>query len=245
MKSLVAAIAFLTRLPVGGIVACDAVDVARSGGWFPLVGIIVGAICCGVAVVLRGHLPDAVTAILLVVVDILITGGLHYDGLADCADGFGGGALKEDVLRIMRDHAIGSYGGLALVAVLAFKVTAYSALLGRPHWMLAVILTPALGRWAILPLTATLPYARETVSVIGGIGKAQLAWATVSMLMILGLAHSTRAGMALLVVALVSAAFGSYCRRRISGITGDTLGANVELSEAAALLVFLWAVHPI
>jgi adenosylcobinamide-GDP ribazoletransferase len=165
---------------------------------------------------------------------------LHYDGLADSADGFGGGKNLEDVLRIMREHAIGSYGGLALVIAVAVKLAAYDALLGKTNWIPGLILAPALGRWSILLLTATLPYARPGASVVDGMGKRALVFGTLSMVVALGAAQSGRAWIAAAVVVVVTAWFGEYCRRRIGGITGDTLGASVQLSECATLLTFLW-----
>ncbi len=240
MKSLAAAIAFLTRIPVGAVVACDASDVARSAAWFPLVGILLGAAYSLAAALLRTHLPAAVVGVLLVILDALATGALHFDGLADTADGFGGGRSRDEILRIMRDHAIGSYGGLALAAVVVLKTAAYAALLGRSEWRTVLILIPALGRWAILLLTAALPYARESKSVAQGMGKGSLVWGTLIMSIALVAARSARACIATAAVAATSALFGLYCRRRIGGITGDTLGANVQLCESAALLAFLW-----
>ena len=243
MKRLLAAIAFLTRLPVGRLVAFDAADVGDSAGWFPLIGGLLGIIYSGAAVLLKGHLPPAVVAVLLVLLDALATGALHLDGLADTADGFGGGKTREDILRIMRDHCIGAYGGVALVVVVALKIAAYDGLLRQSEWMAALILTPALGRWSILLLTATLPYARKTgqeAYPTSGMGKRALFWGTLAMAAALGAARTGRAWIAAAVVLAVTACFGFYCRRRIAGITGDTLGAGVQLCESAALLTFLW-----
>jgi len=244
VKSFLAAIAFLTRLPVGRLAAFDAADVSHSAGWFPLVGALLGVICSLAAALLKGYLPSGVVAVLLVLLDALLTGALHFDGLADTADGFGGGQSREDILRIMRDHAIGSYGGVALVVFVALKVTAYAALLKQSNWILALILTPALGRWSILLLTATLPYARPSPSVAAGMGKRPLFWGTLVIAVALVSAMSGRALVACATVGVVTACFGLYCRRRIAGITGDTLGANVQLCESAALLTFLWAGYP-
>ena len=241
MKSLLAAFAFLTRFPVGRIVTFDAGEVARSAGWFPLVGAVIGTLCSLAAAVFRGHLPPGVVAALLVLLDVLATGALHYDGLADTADGFGGGTNREDVLRIMRDHAIGSYGGIALAICVALKVTAYAALLNQSNWIPALILTPALGRWSILLLTVTLPYARPSPSPVTGIGKGSLIWGTSVIGVALVWERSGRALAAAGIVVAVSACFGIYCRRRIVGITGDTLGANLQLCESAALLAFAWS----
>jgi cobalamin synthase len=186
------------------------------------------------------HLPLAIVSILLVILDAIATGALHFDGLADTADGFGGGRSREDILRIMRDHAIGSYGGFALASVIVLKVAAYTALLNQRNWVVALILTPTLGRWAILLLTATLPYARQSRSVTEGMGKGSLIWGTVLMFLALLASRSLRACIAVVAVTTVTALFGFYCRRRIGGITGDTLGANLQLCESATLVTFLW-----
>jgi adenosylcobinamide-GDP ribazoletransferase len=244
VKSFIAAIAFLTRIPVGKMITCDSSDVARSAGWFPLIGILLGGIYCLAAAILKNHLPLAVVAVLLVILDAMATGALHFDGLADTADGFGGGKTAEDVLRIMRDHAIGSYGGFALAAVVALKVTAYAALLNQGNWIAALILTPAVGRWSMLLLTATLPYARQSESVTEGMGKSSLLWGTAMISVALVAALSVRACIAMVSTVAVTAIFGFYCRRRIAGITGDTLGANLQLCESAALLTFLWSGLP-
>jgi cobalamin 5'-phosphate synthase/cobalamin synthase len=244
VKSLPAAISFLTRLPVGRFIIFDSGDVARSAGWLPLVGAMLGAVYAGAAILLKGHLPAGVIAVLLVILDAVATGALHFDGLADTCDGFGGGKDKEDILRIMRDHAIGSYGGAALALLIALKVMAFAGLLGQANYATALILIAALGRWSILLLTAALPYARPTPSVPGAMGKWALVWGSVSMIVGLALANAAKAWMAGASVVVVTAAFGWFCRRRIGGITGDTLGAGVELCESAALLTFLWTAYP-
>jgi len=251
VKSLVVAVAFLTRFPVGNLVSCDASDVARSAGWFPLVGVLLGLIYAGVAALCKDHLPLVVVAVLLVMLDALLTGALHYDGLADTLDGFGGGKDRDDVLRIMRDHNIGSFGGVALVVLVALKATAYAALLGRSGWIAPVILIPTLGRWSILLLAAMLPYARPSESVVRGMGKRSLVMGTLVLVVILAgsltgslsAAASLRACIAVGAIVAVTFLFGRFCRRRIGGITGDTLGANLQIGECTALLVFLWATH--
>jgi cobalamin 5'-phosphate synthase/cobalamin synthase len=240
MKSLAAAISFLTRLPVGRFLAFDAADIARSAAWFPLVGALIGSVCAAAAFVLHTHLPPALVAVLLIVLDALLTGALHFDGLADSADGLGGGRDREHILTIMRDHAIGSYGGTALVLLVALKAAAYSILFFTDHGFIVIAVTPAIGRWSILLLTAALPYARETKSVVRDMGKGAAIWGTLLLIVILTASQLWRAGIAAAVAVLVSAAFGLYCRRKIGGITGDTLGANVQLCECAALIVFLW-----
>lgn len=240
MRSLLAGITFLTRFPVGRFITFQAADVAHSAASFPLIGLLLGAMYSLAAALLKGHLPLMIVAVLLIALDAVLTGGLHFDGLADTADGFGGGKSRDDVLRIMRDHSIGSYGGLALIILVALKVTAYAALLQQTNWTVPLILTPGLSRWSVLLLTGSLPYARESESVIQGMDKRSLLWGSVMTILAVIGARSIRAWIAMALVVAVTAVFGLYCRRRIAGITGDTLGANLEVCESAALLAFVW-----
>ncbi|HEX3685794.1 MAG TPA: adenosylcobinamide-GDP ribazoletransferase [Bryobacteraceae bacterium] len=240
MKSLLAAIAFLTRFPVGRFFAVQAAEVAQSSAWFPLIGLLLGAVYSLAASLLRSHLPLLLVSVLVIFLDAVLTGALHFDGLADTADGFGGGKSREDVLRIMREHSIGSYGALALVVLTGLKVTACAALLQQSNWIAPFILVSGLGRWSILLLTATLPYARPSVSVVEGMGKRSLFWGTAIISLATLAARSGQAWLAMASVVAVTAAFGFYCRRRIAGITGDTLGANLQLCESAAFLTFIW-----
>ena len=241
MRSLLAAIAFLTRIPVARSIAFDADDVAQSAGWFPLVGVLLGGAYVGGAALLKPHLPLAVIAVLLIAIDALVTGALHFDGIADTADGFGGGKDRDDVLRIMRDHAIGSYGGLALVLLVALKCVAYYAVLGSANWIVALVVIPTLGRWSILLVSAIVPYARPGTSVVSSMEKSSLIWGSFVVIVVLATSLTIRPWVAAGVVAAVTILWGSCCRRKIDGITGDTLGANLQLCECAALLTFLWA----
>ena len=110
-----AAITFLTRVPIPGRWDFDARDVGKGARWFPLVGTLIGLAYAVAVWALSPFLPALVIGVIVVGLEAVLTGALHLDGLADTADGFGGGHTREDVLRIMRDHAIGSYGGVALV----------------------------------------------------------------------------------------------------------------------------------
>src|SRR5687768_13358515 len=112
--------------------------------------------------------PATLTATLVVGFGAWATGAIHLDGLADTADGFGGGRDREEVLRIMRDPLIGSYGAAALVFVVGVKVTAIAALLDRGAAFPFVVAAPAISRWTISALAAWLPYARTE----GGLGRA-------------------------------------------------------------------------
>jgi cobalamin synthase len=120
------------------------------------------------------------------------------------------------------------------------KAAAYAALVEQSNWISSFITTPALGRWSTLILTAIFRYAGTRPSVTSDMGRRALVFGTVIMIALLGFMASLRAVIAAIAVALVTIGFGFYCRKRIGGVTGDTLGANVELSECVSLLVFLW-----
>jgi cobalamin 5'-phosphate synthase/cobalamin synthase len=240
VNGLLTAVSFLTRLPVRSRKAVDAVDVAQSAAFFPLIGAVIGSIFCLAALLLKGHLPPLAIGAILALLDALLTGALHLDGLADAADGLGGGRTPEDALRIMHDHRIGSFGGAALALCVVTKVAAYSGLMEQSGWAAALILAPALGRWSTLILTATYPYAGLSGSIADGMGKRALVLGTILIVLGLAFVGSVRALIATFLVVLLTLCFGRYCRSRICGINGDTLGANVELCECATLLAFLW-----
>jgi cobalamin 5'-phosphate synthase/cobalamin synthase len=242
MRLLACAFAFLTRLPVARGSLFDGKTVAQSARWFPLVGAVLGAMYAAALWALAPHVPASVAAVLVVALDAALTGAMHLDGLADSADGFGGGRSREDVLRIMRDHAIGSYGAVAVVVVLGFKIAAIAALGGSVRGLSAVSLAPVLGRWAAVLLGATQPYARPTEdqgtgSPARGMGGVELAVASIVAAAITA-ACGWRGAAAGLLAAMATGLWGRRCARRIGGVTGDTLGAAVVATECLTLLVF-------
>lgn len=242
MKSLAAAIAFCTRIPVP--LQFGAEEVGRAASWFPLVGALLGSVSIAISWLLHSHLPPFVVAALILVAETLLTGALHMDGLADTADGFGGGRTKEDALRIMRDHAIGSYGGVALILMFLVKASALSAIVARTPCSLFLVLAPALGRWNVVLLSLCLPYARPNTAVSRHIGRRELLFASTITIILVGCAfHLTRwasiMGMGL--AGLSALLFGVYCLRKIGGVTGDTLGTAEEIGECLVLLVGAWS----
>ena len=119
---MLAAVSFLTRVPVATGRSVCATDIGKSARWFPLVGALIGCVCVIVLRVFSPVFPALVVAVLVLVAEALLTGALHLDGLADMADGFGGGRNREDVLRIMQDPHIGAFGVLGLALVLMLKI---------------------------------------------------------------------------------------------------------------------------
>lgn len=245
LRQLAAAVAFLTRLPVGKGPSFTAEDVGRSAKWFPLVGVFIGGLYALAAHGLAAWFPSMLTAVIIVVIEALLTGALHLDGLADMADGFGGGRSREDVLRIMRDHSIGAYGAVALILIILLKVSAVSTLIDRHSAVPYLMLSPVLGRWSAVLLSYALPYARRTTdeglhaggAITDFVGWRELAVSTlIAFGVAVGMAHIFGI-VCWLGVAAVSAGLAFICRARIGGVTGDTLGASVEISEAVVFLM--------
>jgi adenosylcobinamide-GDP ribazoletransferase len=240
VRTAAAAVAFLTRLPVGRRIDVDGRDVARSALLFPLVGAAIGAAVGGSAILADRALPPLAAAALALAVGALLTGALHLDALADTADALTGGS-RQRALEIMRDARIGTYGAVALALDLLLKATAVSALLAQGDALLPLLVAAALARASAVPLARALPYARPD----GGVGDAlsgrvgmRAAVGATALAATLALALLGWRGAAMLAAAtVVTLALGLGYRRWLGGVTGDTLGAAVESTETLALLV--------
>ncbi len=231
----------LTRLPVGWLLPPGLpYRPARAVWTYPLAGLAVGAVSA-LVVSIGNHVgvPRLLAAAWSVAAAVLLTGGLHEDGLADTADGFGGGRTRERRLEIMRDSRIGSYGAVALVLSLGIRVAAIGALPPARAWV-ALLVAGALSRAAMLPVLALLPPARGD-----GLGRtvgsaprwALAAGALVAAAASLVLIPPLRAACALASAALVGVGVAALAGRRIGGQSGDVLGACCGVAECAVLTV--------
>jgi adenosylcobinamide-GDP ribazoletransferase len=237
-----AAVQFLTRLPTPKDLGVNATVLARSVTWFPAVGLILTGLA---ALTLAGldalQLPPLLRATLLVVVLTLATGAFHEDGLADTADGLGGGMTVARKLEIMRDSRIGTYGAVALVLLYLVRVIAIGSLPAH-SWIPCLGSALIWGRWTTLPLLAFLPYARTESTT--GIAKPLVASVTPGRAVsatVLALASSYFLNgsflLAPIVIAcIVGCATGMKYKRSVGGITGDLLGATNVLTEVAILI---------
>jgi cobalamin 5'-phosphate synthase/cobalamin synthase len=218
----------------------DARAVGRASAAFPAAGALLGGLLVAARHALPDRLPAPLQAGLLLALLALLTGALHLDGLADAADGLGGGRTREDALRIMRDHAVGAYGAASLVLLLLVEAAALSELLRvatADRWL---VLALTVSRWAPVPLARALPYARPGGGLGAAVtehgGRVELAVATA---IVLGAAAWVGwPGLAALgAAALLLLGQGWLLRQRLGGLTGDTLGAAIVLSEALVLVV--------
>jgi adenosylcobinamide-GDP ribazoletransferase len=231
------AVSFLTRVPVGRVVDVDATDVARGAAAFPLVGAGVGAVAGGVGLAAAQVLPDLVAAVLAIAAATLVTGALHLDALADTADAISA-ASREEALEIMHDSRIGTFGAAALVLDLLLKVVCVATLLPADKALAALVAAGALSRAASLPLAAVLRYPRAEGGVLSGRMSPMAATAAAVLAAGIALLVWWSTGLWLVVtVAALAALLGLWFRRRLGGVTGDCLGATVELCETAVLVV--------
>ena len=230
-------LAFCTRLPV---TAPPGAGLAQAVWSFPLVGALVGGIGALVYWLADGvGLAPFVAATLAVAATALVTGCLHEDGLADTADGFGGGDTKKRKLEIMRDSTSGAYGVAALVLSLLLRVGAIASLAG-PGLAAAALIAAHAGARASLPIFMfTVPQARQDgLSAHAGTPQAG-AVAVAVMLGLLALALCLGAGAGLITAFLVAVALVLMARlaiKQIGGQTGDVLGAVEQVSEIVFLL---------
>ncbi|WP_299618354.1 adenosylcobinamide-GDP ribazoletransferase [Pelagibius sp.] len=240
------ALALLTRLPVGAPTtppkAAEPMPYARASRCYPLVGALVGLIAAAVLLAAyRVGLPPILCALLAVATTVLVTGALHEDGLADLADGFGGGRDRTAKLAIMRDSRIGSYGVLALIFSVALRSASLAALGETPSLAAAALIAAqSLSRGGLAAIMALLPLARPEglAAQVGrpGGGNALTAILLAGVLALL-LLDWVAALWALLACLLIQSAVTVLARRQIGGYTGDVLGAAQQLGEIAVLLV--------
>lgn len=231
------ALQFLTALPVR-ITEPDATTTGRSLLYYPLVGLVIGALLAGLAWLL-GDAPALLAAALLLAVWVVMTGALHLDGLADSADAWLGGlGDRERTLAIMKDPYCGPTGVVALVLALLIKFAALAYLAPNQSWEILVV-TPVLGRTALVLLFLTTPYVRP--HGLGGLLANHLPRrACIAMVMVTLAAIPLITGRAAIGLLLAMAGLFLMLRRlmlqRLGGTTGDTAGALVEITEATVLL---------
>lgn len=257
MKNFIIAVQFLTRISVGPTLEISSEDMGSSASAYPLVGSLLAFILVSFALILRqlSGLPIIASATFLTVGEILLTGGLHLDGLMDCADGLLSYRPREQILAIMKDSTVGANAVLALVSLLLVKISLLIAVLPDYLWVLLVM--PLISRWNLLYLAVYYPYAGKKGSlggsVIGQAGKKEFFkgtfWALILTVLSAGLAlWWGRASLGFIILSFALAwltgiftawSVAQRATEKIGGITGDVLGAVVELTEVAVLLTFV------
>lgn len=230
------AVRFLTVIPISWRAARDELLFKHAISFFPLVGLLIGIGSYGLVFLSLQLVPASVTAVLLIIYLGGISGFLHMDGLADSADGMLSSRPREKALQIMRDSRTGAMGVIVIVLILLGKYSAFSSISDNSLMLSGALIIPVAGRLAILMSMALLPYAREE----GGLGKlfyssrtkvAALGWICIFFAVCTVFFHPLQALIFLGVVFGTVLIFGYFCKKKLAGATGDTLGAVCELTE--------------
>lgn len=240
-QALWTAVGYFTRIPVPASVGFSQAGLNRAARYFPLVGWLVGAVASAVFwLVSHTVAAPGVAVAVSMVATLLLTGAFHEDGLADCADGFGGGYTVEDRLRIMHDSRIGAFGAIAVCMALLLKWQLLTTM--APHGvatLAAMVAAHAASRAVAVSYLLTHDYVRSE-------GKAKpvaqrMRWRDALWASVFGIAPLLWFGPVCtvgIVAGLLVARWllGRYFQRRIGGITGDCLGMAQQIFE----LLVLW-----
>jgi adenosylcobinamide-GDP ribazoletransferase len=240
-SSFLAALQFLTSIPVPLKRELSPEQLGRATAYFPVVGLIIGGILAGLNWVLNLILPASVVNALLIVALVIITGAMHLDGLSDTCDGIAGHKTVEERWKVMHDSRAGAFGVVGVVLLLLVQ---YVSLNNVPaDKMTAVLLfMPVVSRWAMVYAIFAYPYARPT-----GLGTAykaatrwpQLTVATVITLAIAGALFPLFNVTGFLViggVCVITTGLALYFKYKFAGLTGDTYGAINEGAEVMTLV---------
>jgi adenosylcobinamide-GDP ribazoletransferase len=235
-KLFLVSVQFLTSLPLGrrGDLPPDALG--KAAVFFPLVGLGVGAGGAALNHLLSPHSSRSVVTVFVLICLVAVTGGLHEDALADAADGFGGGWKKQEILAIMRDSRIGSFGAIAVALGLLARFACLGSLSLRDFDRFFVA-GQVLNRWTALPLGFFWRPAREEggqgARVARRITRGVLGIGTTLAVAIVAFVLGSKALWATLAAITVTALTGFYYHSRLGGVTGDCMGATNQITEVA------------
>lgn len=237
-----AALGLLTRLPVRVDTTTAMARGARAAWAWPVAGLVVGIIAAGAgAVSLWFGLGPGLTACIVIAAQVMVTGAMHEDGLADSADGLWGGWTEERRLAIMKDSRTGAYGVIALILSLLMRWVALSALIGIDQLWLPVLLAALFSRVPMVALMVWLPPAR-TGGLSQSVGRppVQTFWLALGLVAVMGMVVAgSWAIPAAIVVGITTLIWGLIARAKIGGQTGDILGASQQLAEIAVFCVLV------
>ncbi len=245
---IIGSLSFLTRLPIPFARTLDMPPLAQSMRFFAVAGACIGGMNGLVLVGLQAiNLPPLLAAAITCAFGLMLTGGLHEDGLADSADGLFGGKTREDRLLIMRDSRIGSYGTMALITCLLARAASYEALLALPAFVSISVMaaTGAFSRAMVVDMMWATKSARsDGLSVLAGRpGRSAALFAIVTggaLVFFAGFTLRPESGVvAVLAAAAITGLIRRYAMRQIGGQTGDICGTTQVLAEIVMFAVFL------
>lgn len=237
MKRFLLALQFLTIIPLK-VRQFTARDLTKSVTYFPLVGLLLGFILAAVhkLLLLLNFAPLSIDIIVIVLL-IAFTGGLHLDGLADTSDALLSRKNKEEMLRIMRDSHIGVMGVLALISIILLKIALLSSI-NITAKTTALLLMCMLSRWTLVWSMFLFPYARQEGKAklfMQGVNPKTLCCATIITLLMAVFLYKLKGFIILLIIALIAYLINRFIHSKVGGISGDTLGAVNEIMELTVL----------
>ncbi|MBI4187639.1 MAG: adenosylcobinamide-GDP ribazoletransferase [Chloroflexi bacterium] len=244
-----AALSFLTIIPLPLRREISPEEVGHSLGYFPVVGLIIGIILAGLSWLFHLFLPPMLVSALLILAMVGISGALHLDGFIDTCDGIAGHRGVEDRWRVMHDSRVGAFGVVGVVILLLLKYVSLSSL--PESWLTVTLLVmPVVSRWAMVYALFAYPYARP--DGLGLAFKQGATWQRFAVATLITLVTITAlawwagdryfylAGLVImLVIWVVVVIMAGYLQRKLSGLTGDTYGAINEVAELSVLILMV------
>jgi adenosylcobinamide-GDP ribazoletransferase len=232
-----AALQFLTIIPVKRSLSAE--QIGRATGYFPLVGLIIGAVLAGLDYLLGLVLPSALVSVLLVSAMVALSGALHLDGLVDTCDGLAIHGTPEERWQVMHDSRAGAFGVIGAALCLLVKFVSLNSV-PQSLIMFTLVTVPVISRWAMVYAIFSYPYARP--SGLGKVFKQATGWrqfliaTLITVVVAIGLLRL--AGLVtLFIILLLSTVMALYLKRKFAGLTGDTYGAINEIAEVSVFII--------
>ena len=240
IRQLFCAAQFLTILPIPGNWVKEPGDLSKSMRYYPLVGLLIGALECFCYLLASRIFPTWLSVVMTFSFGILLTGGLHLDGFADMCDGFYAGKNRAEILSIMKDPHVGTMAILGLFCLLTLKLALLYAVVGQIKLLAAFYFVPSLSRWVMTVSASLFSYGRSEAGTaqafVEGAGKVEIFLSALFMAVI---AYGFFKFQGLCIAGLILGfclLCARFIARKLEGVTGDVLGALNELAETAALM---------
>ncbi len=240
-----AALQFLTIIPIPWRREASPENLGRSVGYFPVIGLIIGLILAGLNWLFGHILPSEIVNVLLIVSLVVLSGALHLDGFVDTCDGIGGHKTVEDRWQVMHDSRAGSFGIVGVVLLLLVKYVSLNSI-PEPLLVTTLVLMPVVSRWVMVYAVFAYPYAKP--SGLGKVLKQGTNWPKFTMATLIAVAVAAvlaqLAGLAIMfLIWIIAVVMAAYFKSKFSGLTGDTYGAINEVAEVSVLILINLLVH--
>jgi adenosylcobinamide-GDP ribazoletransferase len=240
-------LSFYTRIPCPEWVEYSPNNLNKSRKYLPLIGLFIGLYAALVFYITSLFLPVSVSIALSMIATVYLTGAFHEDGLADCADGFGGGWEKAQILKIMKDSRIGAYGTISLILMFGLKFVLLweLQLVSESLMMLALIMGHSLSRLMSSLTMQHCAYVSELTSSKSKsvtsvkLSSLEMIWSVLPLVIIILIIAKVSLFVSVIPVLLLAWLLARYYQKRIGGYTGDCLGATQQISEVFYFIILL------